>query len=504
MNPKMLAEAFEHKKEYFYTFINHIKSHMRVDLFSIINPTLIINPYNTNFPKKFFLQEYTPKNRVFLFFNRSFKFYAKQFYFFITYFMSFILFKIYYKKSELRFENYLAIDVFFLVDNINATHQFQENYFTGLYDILDKYHTNYVFLPRLYGVHKNPLKLIKFFKIINEDKRNFLFEFELLSFKDFLSILLMIVLYPFKTLRLKQQEDSAENRLFNNELINDIGTLGSEVFSRFIYGKNVANVNQINHIYSWSEFQVIERSFNYGVRTSNDEIKLHGCQFYLNYETYFNAYIHDIDFKQKTSYHEILVNGQYYLQDRNHVKYRNGVSLRYKKLFSFSKTEYGKNILLLGSYIESDTKYMLSSLASFDHVLFKNHPAINIHRFGQLTSNIAVVENNIYTLFKNVNIVIGTASGSSVEAVACGVSVIIIASQNNLTANPLVEYGKGKIWDIAFSSDDVKKMYNQLTEYRNNNMAELQKIALWYRNNFFIEPTEQNILKAFDIEIKGN
>jgi len=113
-----------------------------------------------------------------------------------------------------------------------------------------------------------------------------------------------------------------------------------------------------------------------------------------------------------------------------------------------------------------------------------------------------VVENNIYELFKDTTIVISTASGTAVEAVACGISVIIIASQDNLTSNPLVEKGKGKIWDIAFSKDDVEKLYNKLLKYRKDNIEEIKEIALWYRDNFFVEPTEENIVKAFELEEK--
>ena len=142
---------------------------------------------------------------------------------------------------------------------------------------------------------------------------------------------------------------------------------------------------------------------------------------------------------------------------------------------------------------------MLKSVASFDNVLFKNHPAIDISKYGKLNDNITIVNDNIYELFNNTSLVIGTASGTSVEAVACGVSVIIIASQDNLTANPLVDYGKGKIWDIAFSKGDIKELYNNLVEYRENNIGEIQEIASWYKDNFFIKPTEENIVRAFEL-----
>ena len=101
---------------------------------------------------------------------------------------------------------------------------------------------------------------------------------------------------------------------------------------------------------------------------------------------------------------------------------------------------------------------------------------------------------------KKSNIVLSVASGTSVEAVACGISVIIIASQDNLTANPLIEYGKGKIWDIAYSKEEVEILYNHLIKYRDENQEEIKQIASWYKDNFFIEPTEENIVKAFELD----
>ena len=214
---------------------------------------------------------------------------------------------------------------------------------------------------------------------------------------------------------------------------------------------------------------------------------------------YFNSYVDDLDDDMLGAPHEIFVNGKYYIQNRERVKYSIGVSLRYKDILRFKRQKDGEKILLLGSYIESDTKYMLESVKSFGNVVFKSHPAVDIKRFGKLSKNIIVSNHNMYELFKNTKLVIGTASGTSVEAVACGISVIIIASQDNLTLNPLVEYGQGKIWDIAFSKDNVKRLYNDLIEYRENNIEEIKDIASWYKDNLFIEPTEENIIKAFEL-----
>jgi len=47
-----------------------------------------------------------------------------------------------------------------------------------------------------------------------------------------------------------------------------------------------------------------------------------------------------------------------------------------------------------------------------------------------------------------------------------------------------VEFGQGKIWDIAFSKNDVKRLYNSLIQYRKDDKEEIKEIASWYRDNF--------------------
>lgn len=499
MNRKELQESYEAKKDFFHNYINNIKHKSNTSFYTITNSTLIKNPYISYFSRNYFKNNNKKTNKITLFLKTIAGYYLKNIFYFFTYLVSYMLYKLYCNKKNFNVENCKVLDVYVLVDNVIKDKEFKENYFSELYEILKKKNLDYVILPRLYGIGKNPFKLIKFFKIINKDKRNFIFEFELLNIKDFFILFFMILKYPFKTLELIQTEEKDIDVIFNKSLIKDISAIGISPFTRYIFGKNIADRYDITEIYSWSEFQVVERSFNYGVRIHNDKIKLNGCQFYLNYETYFNTYVDDIDFEQKSSFHKVFVNGNYYLLDRKKVKYEEGVSLRYKNVFSYSIASTNDNILLLGSFIESDTQYMLECVSDFKKIQFKNHPAVNINNFGKLSDNIIVVNENIYKLFENTKIVIGTASGSSLEAVTCGISVIIIASNDNLTANPLVEYGKGKIWDIAFSKNDVKFLYNKLVEYRKNNIKEIKEIADWYKKNFFVEPTVQNIIKTFDI-----
>lgn len=499
MTSRERERFYEKYKEAFHTYINDIKKQSPIDIYTIINATLIKNPFTSTFPKKFFESNPKQTNQSYLFLKSIAKFYIRNYYLLLSYLISFALFHLIYKTKTTQTLSTI-IDVYVLVDNVNNENHFKENYFSGIYDVLEKENIGYTILPRLYQTGKNPFKLIQFFKIINRDQRDFLFEFELLKIRHFFTLLQLITLYPFKTLRILQTGNTQTDRIFNQSLLEDIALFNFESLTRYIFGQNIAKLEGIQTIYSWSEFQVNERSFNYAIRTNNEIIKIIACQFFLNYETYFNTHVDDIDYDHKSSSHVVLVNGIHYVLNRKKVIYQEGVALRYGQLFKFNGIQKEENILLLGSYLEEETKYLLESASEFEAVLFKNHPAVNIKKLGRLSENITVTDENIYKLFENAKIVVGTASGSLIEAAGSGLSVIIIASRDNLTANPFVTYGKGKIWDIAYTKDEVKDVYNKLLFYRNQHRSEILEIAKWYRDNFFICPIEENIIKLFKLK----
>ena len=502
MNSQELYNKFVEKKDAFRNYIKETKLSNKADIYNIINPTLVSNPYVTNFPKEFFLGQ-TQGNKGFYLLKGFSKFYLKMFTKLVIYFFLFIIFKIFYRKKSSISKDYILFDIFLLVKNTIKDNNFSDTYFKSVYPVLDDENIKYAFIVRLYGIGLNLVDFIKVLKVTNKSRHNFIYEFELLRIRDFFSLSKLIFFYPFKVMRLLKKEKIKEDYIFNINIVKDIASVQFDAFTRYIFGKNFATYYNDMDIYSWSEFQDIERSFNLGIRENSDSIQLIGCQFYLNFETYFSIYLQDEDHKLNTAYEKVLVNGKYYVQQRKNIKYELGVSLRYNNVFSFEiHNKEANNVLVLGSYILRDTENMLRNLSSIDNLLFKNHPVLDIKKLGTLVDKVTLVDDNIYTLFNKCSIVIGISSGTLVEAVACGKSVIVVASEEYLTANPLVYHGKGKIWDIAFSKDDVKIMYNKLKTFRENNFNEIKSISMWYRDNFFVEPSKSNILKIFKKEEK--
>ena len=96
-------------------------------------------------------------------------------------------------------------------------------------------------------------------------------------------------------------------------------------------------------------------------------------------------------------------------------------------------------------------------------------------------------------------LIIGGASGSLAEAIACGVSVLVIANENELLTNPLAEVGKGKMWDIAYNKTDILVKSAKLQNCRIEHKDEITEITSWYRRHFFVEPTKENIKQTFEL-----
>jgi hypothetical protein len=307
----------------------------------------------------------------------------------------------------------------------------------------------------------------------------------------------MFICYPLKTLNLIEKEKTTQDVIFNVHLLKDISKVGFDAFTRYIFGRNISSIKNIDKIYSWSEFQVVERAFNYGIRKYSNII-INACQFYINYPIYFNSFVQDIDELGGYAPHKVLVNGRYYLRKCENIKYELGVSFRYAKIFEYKKQNTGNNIVVLGSYLIDETKNTLELVKIFDNIIFKSHPTVDNSNFkDQIERNTQVTNEDIYDLFPKALIIVGNASGSLVEAVACGVSVIVLARENELIPNPLVDFGKGEIWDIAFNKKELIDRCQQLLIYRKNNPDKINVIAAWYKDNFFIEPTKENISKVF-------
>ena len=485
-------------------YIDNIKKTAYLDIENIENLALSKSP-NSGLVKKYTFELKPNKVTKIFIVKQIIEFYLKNFSRFFLYCIECVIFKIFGKKSKVDWsqKNFL-IDVFFLVDNIIKDNNFKENYFGRLYDVLEKHNKNYIFLPRLYRSSKNPFKLINLFNVTNQDKRNtFVYEHELLNIVDIFKILIFIVKYPFKQFKLIQNNGHELDAYFNHELFSSLSDTSFIAYVRYLVGRKIAKkLADGSKIISWQEFQNLEKSFNRAIKDSNKDIVVYGCEFSMTYKAYISMHITDVDSNLKITPHQTLLNGKYnYSNSKKHM-FRSGVSLRYRGLFRYeSDMERILKPMALIGYDIKEGKNILKKLRHLEYLNVKLHPTIREGRLNKyMKHNWNYAYGDLYEAFKGVDVVFTPPyAGTSLEAVACGVPVIIIASKDNII-NPLVSYGKGEVWDIAFGEKEAIRHYNGLLEYQKNRPNRVKEIAHWYKENFFIEPTEENIAKAFELK----
>jgi len=481
-------------------FINNVNMHIlgdKDDIYYIANSTLTRNSFVTKI-----LSKNLPSVTLGFVFFSFIKFYLKAFILFFVYIINIFLYKI--MRKRIYIDNNILIDCYFLVDRVLKDGEYIDSYFMGIDKVLDNKKYTY-FIKSFYGLSINIKKFYKIIQILNKNNINIINEFDFITLLDVYKVFIFILVYPFKILKI-YLKFRGKNNIFDYSLIDSLNGSDIKAYIRYLVGSKVNNRYNFKKIISWCEYQNIDKSFYKGINETKKDTVIYGCQFLVPYDSWLNFFIPKFEQKFNLTPDILLTNGKYYL-DFISINKKLGVSLRYKHIFTKKQQTFKKQkyILLLGSHIQNDTSRLIEFVknANLDvDVILRLHPTDSFDNYSNklkstwICSKASLLSEDIDKSFM---IITNDATGTSLETVCSMKSTIILTNENKFHSIPLVEYGKGKIWDIAFNEDDVKKLYNKLIEYRKNNKSEIQKIAEWYKNNFFVEPTEENIIKAFEL-----
>ena len=471
------------------------------DIYYISNAVLTRNPFASKILSN---KRDISKGRFFFIFYSFIRYYIKAFLLFFIYIFKIIIYKIVRKKSIAS--NQILIDTFFIVDKIVKSSTYQDSYFVGLDKVLKKSEYTY-FVKSFYGATLNLKKFYQVIKVLNRSNSSILSEFDFINTIDIFKILFFIVVYPFKIKKVFSKFQG-DNLVFDYALIDSLNGSDFKSYIRYIVGKKLSKEYHFEKIISWCEYQDIDKAFYKGIHERGNNTTIYGCQFLIPYDSWLNFFIPKSEKKFNLTPDKVLTNGKYYL-DFIDIDKRLGASLRYKHIFDKEiyniKEEY---ILILGSFIMDETLELIKMVKEGNlnsKIIIRLHPTHNFDSYrAYIEDNWILSENEPLSnvLNKSFMIITNGATGTSLETVCRAKSTIIVGNRYKFNSIPLVEYGKGKIWDIAFSKDDVEKLYNKLLKYRKDNIEEIKEIALWYRDNFFVEPIEENIVKAFELEKK--
>ena len=101
--------------------------------------------------------------------------------------------------------------------------------------------------------------------------------------------------------------------------------------------------------------------------------------------------------------------------------------------------------------------------------------------------------------FANYNILITKASGSIIEFLAKGFSVLVVENNDPLASNPLEQYGKKIIWNSIKKPNDFNFAINKLYECRIKKYEKIKEISNKFKFEYFKEITANNIRIDFNL-----
>ncbi|MDF3820139.1 hypothetical protein P3G55_09525 [Leptospira sp. 96542] len=428
----------------------------------------------------------------------------------------FVLFKVLHslarQKTKLPIKDKILIDSYVVIENLLRGQKILSDYMPNLIPVLDKEKLDYVILPRLYR-GKSVFSVFRLFRQWRESKENVLTEYQLISFIDFFCILCAALVYPilmyYHFLFLKRH-CSIDLRL-EYFFWFDLNGSNFNGIVRYIFSKKLVKyLNNGMKIIQWYEGQIYEKCLNRAIRESDKFLTIYGCQLFIFPPELLNVYIDKNEFKHHLP-DVVLVNGTYFL-DKNPL-FKVGPALRYSRLYeSDSVRIVNQDHLVLLSYFSNNNNFILNLISKISiqqkeiSWAIKAHPSChfdpsNNHHIGSL-NNFEITDKNLYELLPKHGFVIGSASGSLVEAIAFGNPVILAAEKNFIEYNYLPDFCKGMLWEVAYDVESFlnakKKLTVVMEEYRELRMELVQRV----KRELFNNPTEAQIINSFELNMK--
>lgn len=507
----MADYGLEGKLKKAFDFLTLINQTAYENIYLLSNEVLSKNAFSNNFLERF-LKDETPKlPGKFTILVKLLQYYFRNF----AYFGIFLLFLLAFYVSRLRFvtnishKELILIDTFVLIDELEKNKTYEDPYFIGLKEVLEKLGKHYAYLPVFY-LTKNPLRLFKVFKLLKKNRVPVFTEYQLLSGKDFLKIFYFILVYPMHVLAFVStiNEGGYEAQLLKSELIDTLTHIISFKFSRYLQGKKISRLSYENiKLISWFENQAIDKNLYKGIRDGGRKIKIYGAQPFLAPKVMLNTLVDENEVRFGIVPDKIIVNGSCFVPPNTALNFIVGPSFRYKKIFTTILDEKNrKNLLILLPYYVEDARNILNLLNKIDlsvqNIIIKAHPSTPLEKFKSLIPAKATLASGVlYELFKTTKIVIGAASGTLVEAVSLGIPVISVKNVQRLDYNSLLLYGKGTIWEEVTNYAELEKTLVKFESAlkNTNELNKIKRIASQYKNMFFCPPTDDNIIRAYEL-----
>ena len=202
----------------------------------------------------------------------------------------------------------------------------------------------------------------------------------------------------------------------------------------------------------------------------------------------------------------IFVNGPYYKHENIDVPCKIGPSLRYKRLFeTFTiSPESCKKTLVLLSQFEAEARFTIDLAIrgeTPEKLMFKPHPTLQLtlEQQKKIPPESGIIKGDLYDTFLKTGLVIGSASGTLVEAAAMGIPVIVASKEKDAKYTEIPDIGRGLLWETV---SDVKQLQEAKIRLQDAVMykEEERLVAIErLRSELFTRPTSVAVVEMLDL-----
>ena len=116
---------------------------------------------------------------------------------------------------------------------------------------------------------------------------------------------------------------------------------------------------------------------------------------------------------------------------------------------------------------------------------------------GSTSERYRVHNGDLLSVLMKFDIIVSSCSGVIIEALCLGKSVILIEESGEVSSNPLINLGKGIIWDVVENKSDYPIVKDRLLNARNENSSLIYDLAMKYRKLYFTKSND-NFINYFN------
>lgn len=411
--------------------------------------------------------------------------------------------------------NCTLIDLFIL-DQSFASGQFKDRYYEDFGGFLtEKECAAHVYMPTLLVSFRHLIGVIRALRSL--DKR-FLLGDDVLKVSDYVHAWA----YPFRNSCFAPKEILMDgfdvSPLIRQAWLEQLfSSSAMEALLKFRFARRLKERGiSVRLVIDWFENQNIDKGSNAGFRKFYPETPIIGYQGFDTQKYYLCAYPNRAEHRGGVLPHTIAVCGHAMVEERRQffpeLDVVTAPAFRYMRAWNNRAVKEKSDDLrvLIPLPLETDSAAGIVSAAieficllppSSVQFWLKPHPAAHLekilHRVGMsMPPEIKVVEGDFYEYLEQVDMLMGNVSSTTLEAIAWGIPVIIVANRYGITHNPIPETVPDDMWRLCYTKEEMGEAISRYAARSTEDRMRSAAIGRLVRELYF-EPVTRESVRTF-------